>query len=71
MKEKRVEVILGFMVPEWVAYVAQDGDGDWFGWEKKPKKNMGENRWSGGGEFIHIASGHENDTWFETLTEAA
>jgi hypothetical protein len=71
MRTKRIEVTLGFMVPEWVMYIAQDHDGDWFGWEKKPEKNHVNNRWFNGGEMTHIASGHENSTWWKTLRKVA
>lgn len=71
METKRVEVTLGFMVPGWVTYIAQDGDGDWFGWEKKPVKNHNNHRWDDGGEMIHIANGHENPLWWKTLKEVA
>jgi hypothetical protein len=67
MKTKKVEVTLGVMVPEWVAYVAQDFDGDWFGWERKPIKDRDSTRWVDGGDMIHISLGHENIKWWTTL----
>lgn len=67
MKEVRVEI--GFVVPEWIAYVTQDADGDWFGWEEKPVIDFDESRWVNGGGRHFIASGNDNNSWMRTLRE--
>lgn len=56
--------------PEWAQYKAQDADGSWFWWERKPMAENGQ--WMhGSGREGRLACGPEgsppNPAWEQTL----
>lgn len=58
--------------PEWAQYKAQDADGSWFWWERKPVADAREAGWMHGpGRDGRIACGREgslpNPAWEQTL----
>jgi hypothetical protein len=66
-------LIIETEVPDWVRWVAQDEDGDWWAYEDEPKiPGRGSRRWLNNlnGRCIPIGSGDgSNPNWRETLHE--
>ena len=55
-------------VPEWVAWLAQDEDGTWWGYEAEP--NQQHNGWYENevGRIVRLGSAPPPDDWTLTLT---
>lgn len=59
---------LAFDIPVWVEWIAQNSDGNWYGYQCKPR--IGRHRYlpeNGYSAFVWIAKGDQNVEWKETL----
>ena len=54
-------------LPDWVRWIAQDGDGAWWGYEHEP--NMSDSGWYENevGESLRLGLGPENPGWRHTI----
>lgn len=56
--------------PEWAKWLAQDKDGDWFWWERKPLISPRCSYWMPsvyGKQFKRAPKGKINDEWKKSL----
>ena len=62
------EFIAPARVPEWVAWVAQDADGCWWGYQVEP--NQSHSGWYENevGECILLGKGERNPEWIKTVS---
>jgi len=52
-------------IPDKLKWMAQDANGDWFAYKRKP--DTGFSSWLPKGECIQIGRGDSNPDWRETL----
>lgn len=55
--------------PDWARYLAQDYDGSWTWFEKKPSTNSHLNYWFRTGDNMMQRAHTQMDLWKETLEE--
>jgi hypothetical protein len=59
--------LAGCILPAWAGWVAQDANGNWWGFEHEP--NQGDTSWYENevGRYVRLAQGTPNPDWTETL----
>lgn len=55
-------------IPDWVTHIAQDKDGDWYGYNTKPYVEDICNEWDGD-KVIHLARCESPENYTEELFE--
>lgn len=55
-------------IPEWVRWMAQDADGNWWGYEIEPQEHYSGWYENELGRSIHLKSDDPNTKWKNTLT---
>ena len=58
-------ISIPFPVPDWVEWVAQDEDGEWWAHEMEPY--LWRNVWDNDKDTVFIEKGSPNPNWRETL----
>lgn len=58
---------LQFILPKWIQYIAQDADGQWWGYEAEP--NLSHISWYENevGRILKLESDLPNSNWTQTL----
>ncbi len=55
-------------IPDWVNWMAQDADGNWWGYEVEPQEHYSGWYENELGRSIHLKRSHPNPKWKITLT---